>query len=130
MNVIDASSIKSDGKMRLPFEIAAYEPTVSLAAFFAGKMDIAGMVRMREQFLELYYKQKHHVEYPNVLFDYQKKVRDAGHLTAYNYWILSYGDREGFRAWSDKNPEAWKSFMKWFQDNRLTLNKGRHFLRN
>lgn len=39
----------------------------------------------------------HDKEYPNILFSFQKQVKDAGHIEAYNHWILMKGDEEAFQ---------------------------------
>jgi hypothetical protein len=63
------------------------------------------------------------------LFDYQKKVKEAGHMEAYNYWILMKGDEEGFIKWHDADKSKWDDFVDWFTDNELVVNESNMFYR-
>jgi hypothetical protein len=65
--------------------------------------------------------------YPNVLFTYQKQIKDAGHMEAYNHWVLMKGDENGFGKWLSANKGKWDSFVKWFGDNKLKLNTSNKF---
>ncbi len=43
------------------------------------------------------------LKYPNALFQYQDKILKAGHLEAYNHWILMKGDEDAFDQWNAGN---------------------------
>lgn len=96
----------------------------------AAAVDIASLSRMRSWFLDLYFQKKHQESYPNILYEYQQKVKDAGHSEAYSYWVLSQGDDEGFATWYDSHREAWENFIRWYQDNPIRLDKEHFFCRD
>jgi len=83
--------------------------------------------RIRTRFLEFYFKQGFNKTYPNVLFDYQQKVKDGGHLDAYNTWLLQMGDEEGFEKWRTDNENKWDNFIKWFADNQMKVDNNNRF---
>ena len=114
---------------KLPFGII-YEPTLMLALVGEKSIDINSLDRIRTNFLNLYYEQKHNTNYPNVLFDYQKQIEKAGHLEAYNHWLLMKGDEDGFDAWLSENEEKWDKFIEWFSANPLKLSSKNKFYRN
>ena len=57
-----------------------------------------------------------------MLFDYQKSVQEAGHLEAYNYWVLMKGDEQESDKWIESNQVKWDEFIKWFGKNKLQIN--------
>lgn len=57
------------------------------------------------------------------LFDYLRKLRDAGHLEAYNYWLLRSGDRTAYASWYSRNQEKYSAFWSWLKENKLTIDK-------
>jgi len=114
---------------KLPFGMI-YEPTLLLAVVGEKNIDINSLDKIRTNFLNLYYEQKHNKTHPNVLFDYQKQIEKAGHLEAYNYWLLMKGDEDGFDVWHSENKEKWDKFVKWFSENPLKLSSKNKFYRN
>jgi hypothetical protein len=93
-------------------------------------IDINSLHRIRTNFLNMYYKNGHNKDYPNVLFDYQKAVDEAGHLEAYNHWILMMGDEEAFSTWHGVNEDQWDSFVAWFSENPIKLDSSHEFYRS
>jgi tetratricopeptide (TPR) repeat protein len=122
------------------FDKFAYGTTMCLAApllneqgqpLGAGhQLTLPQMHTLRSHFLDLYYQKGYDKQYANPLFPYQRQVQKAGHLEAYNYWILSSGDPEGFDAWQAQNKATWTAFVDWFMENPLKLNPKNHFARN
>ena len=53
--------------------------------------------------------------------EYLRSVRDAGHLEAYNYWVLREGNKTAFGLWVSDNRQKFNDFMKWFEHNRLKI---------
>jgi tetratricopeptide (TPR) repeat protein len=121
------------------FDKFAYGTTMCLAApllneqgqpLGAGhQLNLPQMHQLRSHFLDLYYQKGYDKQYPNPLFAYQRQVQEAGHLEAYNYWILSSGDPEGFEAWQAQNDTPWAAFVDWFMENPLKLDPENHFAR-
>ena len=120
---------KSTGKMKLPFGIGVYEPTLMFSILGEKTININTLSNIRSTFIDNYFKNGHEKTYPNVLFSYQKKVKDAGHIDAYNHWILMKGDENGFGEWHSENEEKWDNFVKWFTDNGLKIDETNKFFR-
>jgi hypothetical protein len=84
-------------------------------------IDLNSLDRIRTNFINSYYKSGNDKKYPNILFDYQNKVKEAGHFEAYNHWILMKGDNDAFDLWYNSNKVKWDAFIKWFSDNGLKV---------
>jgi tetratricopeptide (TPR) repeat protein len=124
---ITVNSLKQ-GKFAIPFPMI-YEPTLLLSINANEPIDLNSLDKIRERFVINYFKMGRDKTHPNVLFDYQDKVLKAGHLEAYNHWILMKGDGEGFTAWESTNLEKWQSFVTWFSDNGLIVSESNKFYR-
>lgn len=122
-NVIDINNIK------IPFGVGIYEPTLLMSLLSVKEINISSLDIIRSNFVDNYYKQGYDKRYPNVLFAYQKKVKDAGHMEAYNYWILMQGDTYEFMNWQLANKDKWDAFTEWFSANPLQLNEENRFTR-
>jgi hypothetical protein len=96
---------------------------------FTKTIDINSLDKVRTAFVEQYYKMGNDTIYPNALFSYQKKVLDAGHMEAYNHWILMKGDEDAFIQWRDGNKEKWEKFITWFSENKIELDHKNKFYR-
>lgn len=127
---VSLNDLKHFDEFKLPFGSMIYEPTLMLSIVSEKNIDLNSLNRIRENFVFNYFDKKHNVKYPNVLFDYQKTLKDSGYLEAYNYWLLSSGDKSNFNAWKEKNEEKWKNFADWFNNNGLTLNRDNKFSRD
>ena len=124
---ININDLSDTNNIKLPFGIGVYEPTLMLSIINETSIDINSLSRIRENFNKLYFEKKRNEDYPNILFDYQKKVRDAGHFEAYNHWILMKGDEDGFVKWHSENGKKWEAFIEWFTNNPLILNNEHKF---
>lgn len=124
---INVSDLKDPSKMKLPYGIGVYEPTYMFSMLSVKSIDINSLDNIRSLFVDNYFKNGHDKTYPNVLFTYQKGVKDAGHIEAYNHWILMKGDEDGFEKWQSENKDKWDSFFKWFGDNGLEINDTNKF---
>ncbi|MDB5273939.1 MAG: hypothetical protein JWO58_2306 [Chitinophagaceae bacterium] len=115
--------------MKLPFALAAYEPTLLMSIVNEKKIDLNSLNRIRTNFVDTYFKNGTDKKYPNVLFDFQKKIADAGLLEAYNYWVLSKGDENEYSKWHGSHQILWDNFVKWFNQNKLQLSNEYKFYR-
>ncbi len=116
-------------KFKLPFHMA-YGMPVSMALLGETTVDMASLDRIRGRFLDIYFHQLgYDKKYPNALYDYQQTVFKAGHLEAYNHWILMQGDMEAFNAWEKDNRDKWNAFLTWFNANPIKLNSNNRFYR-
>jgi tetratricopeptide (TPR) repeat protein len=118
---ISLDNLKDPGKMKLPFGISVYEPTLMMSMINEKSIDLNSLDRIRTNFINSYYKSGNDKKYPNILFDYQNKVKEAGHFEAYNHWILMKGDNDAFDLWYNSNKVKWDAFIKWFSDNGLKV---------
>jgi tetratricopeptide (TPR) repeat protein len=120
---------KSDRKnIKLPF-CMIFEPTLLLSIGFEKRIDINSLDKIRTSFIDNYFSNERDKAYPNILFSYQKAVKDAGHIEAYNHWILMKGDEEGFDKWQIANKEKFDLFVKWFTHNGLTISDSNKFFK-
>lgn len=109
--------------------ISVFDGGMALAAVGEKKIDINSMNRIRTNFLNNYFSKGDNEKFPNIIFDYQKKVQDAGFLEAYNYWILLDGDKQNEQIWQSKNEELWDKFIVWFDKNPMEINESNKFSR-
>ena len=121
------NSMEDLKNFKLPFGALVYEPILMMSLLEAKTIDINSLDVIRTTFLKNYYAGDHDTKYPNALFDYQKKVEDAGHLEAYNHWILMQGDVEAFEAWQAENEDKLDAFIEWFNPNGLVLSNTNKF---
>lgn len=126
---MSANDLKDPRKLKLPFGMAVYEMNLSMSVVGEKSIDINSLDRIRTRFLEQYFKGDHAKNYPNALFDYQQKVNEAGHLHAYNHWILMKGDKEGFDKWVAEHKTDWESFLSWYGKNQMIVYKEHRFYR-
>lgn len=119
--------LNNPGKMKLPFGIGVYERVLMKSMIAEKTIDLTSLDRIRKNFVEIYFKEGFERKYPNILFDYQNKVLQAGHLEAYNHWILLKGDEQAFEAWHTSNSQKWDDFIKWFTENGLEVNDSNNF---
>ncbi|PWV48410.1 tetratricopeptide repeat protein [Chitinophaga sp. S165] len=111
------------------FASRVYEKTLVQSVIGEKMINLTSLDRIRTKFLRLYEQQGNDTLHPVVLFDFQHKVREAGHLEAYNYWILGQGEEKAFGEWTSEHEQKWNDFMKWFKENRITITKGNTFTR-
>jgi tetratricopeptide (TPR) repeat protein len=126
---INISDLSSPDKIKLPFGIGVYEPTLMMATAAEKTIDLSSLDRIRKRFVDFYFQKETSTKYPNVLFDFQQELIRAGQMEAYNHWLLMKGDEEGFIAWQKENKVKWDAFAKWFNAYHLTLNKTSRFYR-
>lgn len=132
MNVSFAQNMELDLKSaspKLPFANMVYEFGLVMSIVGEKSINLSSLNNIRHNFLNFYYDKNYDKEYPNSLFAFQKKVKEAGHLEAYNYWILMKGDEEEFSKWKSKNVMKWENFVIWFEKNKLELSKENQFYR-
>jgi len=115
-------------KIKLPFCLI-FETDFALALIPQKTVDLHSLNNIRTTYLELYKKNHRQETHPNILFDYQQQVRDAGHLEAYNYWLLCKGEESAFDEYRKNNGAAWDAFISWYTNNAIVVNKEKRFYR-
>ena len=126
INITDLNDLKS---FKLPFGTGSYEPTLALSIIGIKEININSLDTIRKNFIDNYYSKEFNNKYPNVLFEYQKKILQADYLDSYNHWILMKGDEDNFVKWQNENKNKWDSFINWFKDNGLKLDDNNKFYR-
>jgi tetratricopeptide (TPR) repeat protein len=111
------------------FANSVYEMTLVKSVIGEKMINLTSLDRIRTKFLHLYEQQGNDTLHPVVLFDFQRKVMEAGHLEAYNYWILGQGEEKAFGEWTSEHEQQWNDFMKWFKENRITISGENMFTR-
>ncbi|MCX6269976.1 MAG: tetratricopeptide repeat protein [Bacteroidetes bacterium] len=124
--VINAEDVNDKEKIKFPF-CMVFGQAFILAINDVDKIDINSLDKIRTGFVKNYFQQGHNKTHPNLLFDYQDKLLKAGHLEAYNHWVLMKGDEEGFVQWKSANQVKWDEFVKWFADNGLKVDNMHRF---
>jgi tetratricopeptide (TPR) repeat protein len=117
-------------KMKLPFEIGVYEPVLATSIAGEKSINLDSLHRIREKFLDNYYSRDFQNSYPNILFDYQRKIKSAGHLETYNHWLLMKGDEDAFNQWISGKDEVFEKFATWFGENPIGIDGENKFLRS
>lgn len=121
-----------------PFGLIVYEPCILLSLFKAQSifakdslnLNINNIDTIRTNFLSLYYERQFDTLYPNVLFEYQKKIQEAGFLDVYNHWLLMYGDPDLYTKWIKQNQQKAEAFVKWFDDNPIMIDEKHRLYKN
>ncbi|MDH6308437.1 tetratricopeptide (TPR) repeat protein [Dysgonomonas sp. PFB1-18] len=116
--------------LRMPFGIGIYEPTLLMSIIGVKEINMESLNGIRSRFVDNYYQNGYEKRYPNVLFEYQKKIKEANHIEAYNYWILMKGDEYEFMNWQLANKDKWESFIEWFSTNPIQITTNNKFVRN
>lgn len=127
---ISINDLKDSGNIKLPFGTGIYEPNLLLSLIGEKTIDVASLVRIRTNFIENYFKNNYNIKYPNILFDYQNEIMKAGHIEAYNHWILMSADENSLPKWKEANKEKWDAFLKWFWDNKIKVDSTHKFYRS
>ena len=117
------------GDVREPYG-AVYEAAMQAAAGGERSVDLESLNRIRSRWIDEGLKKLDEgantvLKYDNQIvvpfLEYLRSVRDAGHLEAYNYWVLREGNKTAFGLWVNDNRQKFNDFMKWFEHNRLKI---------
>jgi len=79
----------------------------------AHRLGLGQLSEIRTRFVRDYYAKGHNTVHREPLFDYLKEVLDAGHMEAYNHWLLSPIDPQEFKLWKSHHPQEWAAFSDW-----------------
>lgn len=128
-----------DSLFVMPFGTGVYESALGLSfPMEADSVDMAAINTMRCNFVKNYFttldglrgRTANIPDAPDVLMAYQRRIAEAGHMEAYNYWLLMEGDDEQIGVWYDAHREEWDAFMEWFRENPLQVDKEHYFHRS
>ena len=132
-------SVTPDSLVCIPFGTGVYETVLGMSfPTDADSVDMASLNRMRCNFVGNYFSAMDELrgkvtvipDTPNILLNYQRRITEAGHMEAYNYWILMEGDPDSTGAWAEAHGDEWEAFMNWFRENPMTVDGTHYFHRN
>ncbi len=110
--ILDAQDLEKED-IKLPL-CASFGKNFILATVGEQEVNLSSISRMRTKFIELFFKEDYK-EYPNVLFEYQKKLLDQNMFEAYNHYLFQIGEQEDFNLWLDANDEEFEAFIDWYK---------------
>ena len=128
-NTININDLKDIQNFKLPFGVGAYEPVLLMSIVNEKEINLNSLDRIRKNFVENYFKNEYITKYPNVLFDYHNYILKAGHMEAYNHWLLLKGDETGFNQWLEANKFKFDNFLEWLKDNKINITEKNVFCR-
>lgn len=79
--------------------------------------------------MEKWFADKNNETYPNIVLDWQQKVAQAGHFSAYSQWMIRKGNPEAFKAWLDSHKPEFDAFVDWFKENDIPITETTYFSR-
>lgn len=127
--VINMSSDASEVYLAFP---GVYEGCAALAlAPFVGRWElfvgtVDQLIELRYNIVESYYKVcKNLFGKSMYLIEFQKKIIDAGHWDAYNYFIFGDAAPEEFERWHEQHSDAYDAFVDWYNADPFCLGDGR-----
>ncbi len=120
-------------KFKVPFQMT-YGLTMTMSLVLnvinnEPEISISSINIIRQNFISNWYDQKRDKDYPNLLFDFQKLLKEKGHFEAYNYWFLMKGNEDEFGKWFEINETKFNEFSDWFNKNSLKVNNRNYFSR-
>jgi len=123
-------SLPAEGEeMKIPFSMV-YEMNMAtsiLSEMTQPVLNIASFNRIRTNFITGWYANENEVLYPNILFDWQKKLIDLNYFESYNYWLFMKGNQEEFDHWYKENKTKFDQFIDWYSANPLEINQENNF---
>ncbi len=127
-------SVMEIGKKTLPFAMT-YEMTMLQSLFplmleKTTELSLKSLTAVRGLFIQQWFSSGHSSTYPNLLFDYHQRLKEAGHFEAYNYWLFMKGEEEATVAWQEAHKKEWRTFIDWFIANPLEVNVSNGFSSN
>jgi len=127
--ILDASTIKPGGDIKLPL-CAIFGKNFILSIINESNIDLNSLSSIRTKFLENYFRNDFK-SYPNVLFEYQKKILENNFFDAYNHYLFQIGAQEEFNKWLESNGEEYEEFVEWYikNENIIAITKENKFVR-
>ncbi len=117
--VIKVEDLEVD-EFKLPF-CAIYGKHMVFSTIGIKKIGLKELTLIRSKFIELFFEEDSK-KYPNILFDYHKKMIDEKVFLAYNYYLFQMGETEEFENWLKENRADYDSFVDWYTNEKNYLN--------
>lgn len=110
------------------WSINVFQPLMLTAIQNIEKISISDIHQIRTEFIKLYYEHNYHNEKPIALFEYHKKMIDAGVFEAYNYLMFAPGNMKEFIQWRNLSKEQLTRYSFWLEDNPFLLNSENYII--
>lgn len=131
-----AINLSKNDVLKFPFSLG-FEMSMGLSSaigLIENKADttitLEMIYKIRNNFIDSWFESDLYAKnYPNILFDYQRKIKSAGHYKAYTYWLYSIGRPDEFDTWYDANTAEYNAFADWFTENYIEVTKENMFSR-
>jgi tetratricopeptide (TPR) repeat protein len=105
-----------------PFEGTFASCFAVSALNFVTDINLETIHQARQNFVvEWFSKDVYYESYSHSLIDFQKKLQEAGHMEAYNYWLISEGDYDNFYVWYEQNKDKFEAFADWYNAHPISL---------
>ena len=114
--IIDASEKTPNEDINLPL-CAIFGKNFILAVINQKTIDLNSLSQIRQKFIQNYFTEDFK-NYPNVLFEYQKKLLDNNIFNAYNHYLFQIGAEEEFNNWLEANRSEYDKFVEWYTTNQ------------
>ncbi len=114
---------------KMPWANRVYEQVMLSSLGDEKVINLASLNRIRSNFVDIYFEKAHNVGNSVLLFDFQKRLKDAGYFETYNYWLLSQGNVDEFNEWLKDNKDKYDGFIYWMNNNSIQIDESNVFLR-
>ncbi|MDB5034325.1 MAG: Tetratricopeptide repeat family protein [Chlorobi bacterium] len=121
-------SSRGEGR-KMPF-IHHYVPLFRAASALVGttrKVEMAEIDSVRRAFVDLWFADEDAREMGNVLMEWQKTLRAAGLMEAYDYWLLGEGAEAASREWGKKNPAKLTELARFMGSHHIAIDAEHYF---
>lgn len=124
--ILDMDIFKRE--MKLPL-CMIFGTRFTVAAATIDEINLKNLAEVRANYIDLYFESDYE-QYPIVLFEYHKKMIEAGVFGVYSRYILQMGAEEEFEEWLDENEEEYERFIEWYTtpENILLIDKSNAFI--
>ena len=121
-NPVKSDAIVSLKNMKtFPPFCVAYSSMLNESGLNVNVLNAANIHALRAKVLEKYYADHLNEHYQEWVFDFQNVIQQAGHLEAYNHWLMMNGSELEFLQWKENNEEEWSAFTSWFSQHDMTF---------
>lgn len=126
--IIDASALQGD-ELKLPF-CAIFGKNFVLSIINHKEVNLKSLSEMRSNFIDFFF-QSDAQSYPNILFEYHRKIKDNGLFDAYNHYLFQIARPEEFETWYNENTDDYNSFVEWYttEENIIKITEENRYLR-
>lgn len=126
--ILDAENLMGE-EMKLPL-CAIFGKNFILGIIDQKEVDLRTLSSMRTTFLKNYFDEDFK-KYPNVLFNYQKKILEENLFDAYNHYLFQIAVKDEFNNWKEKNENEYNKFVDWYtqNDNIIQIKDNNFFIK-